>query len=148
MPRNLVLFDLDNTICDMNHRIHLIDRADPDWDAFEKECKNDPPIESTIRTANAYKSAGLSVWLWTGRSDAVLDDTVDWLKRRGVQYDQLLMRPKGDFTATTRLKRDWLDNAPVPRNRVLCAFDDDPNIVRMLLDEGVLVYQVRRRDGS
>lgn len=138
----IVLFDLDNTIADMDHRLHLIDKADPDWDLFESECDLDTPIWPTIRLMESLAKDGHQVWIWTGRSDAVRDETIAWLRQWHVMYDQLIMRPHADPRPTEKLKKDWLDNNPVPKDRVLCAFDDDERICKMLHKEGLTVYQV------
>lgn len=140
----IVLFDLDNTIASMDHRLHLLDNDPVDWDAFEAECVNDTPIESTIEILNALHEEGHQCWVWTGRSDGVREQTVKWLADNGVEYYQLLMRPHGLDIPTTELKKRWLDDDPVPRRKVLCAFDDDPRIIKMLRKEGVTSYQVVR----
>lgn len=140
----IILSDLDNTISNMDRRLHYLNRDDPDWDAFEAECDKDPPIISTITILTALYEKGSAVWIWTGRSDAVKDKTVRWLKLHGVPYDQLIMRPHGDQTSTTLLKKLWLNDCPVPKHRVLCAFDDDPRIIKMLGEEGIPSYQVRK----
>lgn len=143
MSNKIILFDLDNTISDMDHRLHLIDRLEPDWDAFEAACYLDAPIHSTILTMRSLHHHH-QVWIWTGRSDNVKDRTVQWLVNAGVPYDQLIMRRYGDQRPTVSIKRDWLNDNPVPRERVLCAYDDDPQIIKMLNSEQVLAYQVKR----
>lgn len=140
----IYLFDLDNTIADMDHRLPMLDKDEIDWEAFEKECVHDKPIDSTIALMTGLYAEGDQVWIWTGRSDGVKTETIGWLKSYGVPYHQLLMRPKGTEVTTTQLKRRWLDDDPVPRRKVACAFDDDPRIVKMLLEEGVVAYHIRR----
>lgn len=146
--KDIILFDLDNTLANMQHRIQMLDVSDPDWDAFEKECVHDTPIESTVTAAQAFANMGKQVWVWTGRSDYVYKETVAQLSKFRVPYSQLLMRPHGDVNSTSYLKRNWLNDKPVPRGRVLCAYDDDPRIVRMLRDEGLDVFQVRTNDAN
>ncbi len=143
MSNKIILVDLDNTIADMDHRLSLIDRLEPDWDAFEADCEFDEIIYPTVLLMRSLHHQH-QVWIWTGRSDNVKDKTVKWLAGAGVPYDQLIMRRYGDQRPTVRIKRDWLNDNPVPRDRVLCAFDDDPQIIQMLNSEQVLAYQVKR----
>ena len=143
MSNKIILFDLDNTISDMDHRLPLIDRLNPDWDAFESECDLDEVIYPTVLLMRALHHQH-QVWIWTGRSDNVKGKTVKWLVNAGVPYDQLIMRKYGDQRPTVAIKRDWLNDNPVPKDRVLCAFDDDPQIIQMLNREQVLAYQVKR----
>jgi FMN phosphatase YigB (HAD superfamily) len=140
----IVLFDIDNTLSDMDHRLHLIEKDDPDYEAFEKQCVNDPLIAPTAEVLIAFQNLKHQIWLWTGRSDAVETQTRQWLQRHALPYNQLLMRPYGDKRPTEAIKKQWLNNAPVPKDRVLCCFDDDPQIVEMLREQGMMVYQVRR----
>lgn len=141
--KDIILFDLDGTLVNIDHRKHIIDASDPDWDAFEKECIHDSPIEATIMAAQGFIATRKQVWVWTGRSDLVLRETEKQLQVFGVPYHQLLMRPHGDLHTTSELKRGWLNNSPVQRDRVLCAYDDDPYIISMLRAEGLDCFHVR-----
>jgi len=143
MAQNIILTDLDNTLANMDHRLHLISGAHADWDQFEYESVYDQPIEPTIRTMQAYKSLGLQVWVWTGRSDLVKKETENWLRIYGVPYEQLIMRPHGETMDTLKLKLGWL-KSPIPQARVLAAYDDDSRIVKGLLEAGLHVFHVRK----
>jgi len=140
---SIVLFDLDNTLSDARHRWPLITQATPDWDAFESECNMDPPILPTIQIARYFDSWNHKVWIWTGRSDNVKGKTIQWLNHHNVPFDQLLMRPHGNHQGTASLKESWLTTI-IPKDRVICAYDDDPGIVRMLLNNNVTCYQICR----
>lgn len=141
---SIILFDLDNTLSNMDHRLPLIDRDDPDWDAFEADCDQDALIVPTAEVLIAFHNIGHQIWLWTGRSDNVKDKTIAWLTKHALPYRQLIMRPYGDDTPTELLKKRWLNDRPVPRSQVLCAFDDDPRIVKMLKAEGLHTFQVHK----
>lgn len=142
--KNIVLCDIDNTIADMDHRLHMLDRSSIDWREFEEQAVYDQPIMPTIVLLRALKTAGKQIWLWTGRSDHIKAETKVWLHRHQVPYDQLLMKPVASEETTISLKRRWLKESPVSDDRVIFAVDDDPSIVKMLREEGVLVLQVRR----
>lgn len=141
---SIILFDMDNTLSDMDHRLPLINKANPDWDKFEADCDQDELIIPTAEVLIAFHNIGHRIWLWTGRSDNVKGKTLAWLTKHALPYHQLLMRPYGDQSPTEMLKKRWLNDNPVPKDQVLCAFDDDPRIVQMLQDEGVQVFQVKR----
>lgn len=146
MTPNIVLFDVDNTLASMDHRIPLLNRDEPDWDAFEDQAYLDTPIWPTIRMAQACKHSGLQVWIWTGRTDRIREMTTQWLNDNKVPFDQLLMRTKEQAEAgpAEHWKLQTLLNV-VPGGRVICAYDDDPNVVRVLREHGhILVYQVKR----
>lgn len=143
---SIILFDVDNTLADMDHRLPLIDGANPDWDAFEADCDQDPLIVPTAEILIAFQNLGHRIWLWTGRSDNVKAKTVHWLQVHALPYHQLLMRPYGDMRPTEKVKREWLNHSPIPKDQVLCCYDDDPRIIKMLQEEGMHAYQVKRPD--
>lgn len=147
MTPNIVLFDIDNTLANMDHRIHYFARDEMDWDEFEDQCIYDLPIEPTITMARACKALGKQVWCWSGRTERIRSQTEVWLRNNGVPFDQLLLRTKevaqSEPTEMTKLR--WLQNGPVPEDRVICAFDDDPTVVKVLREKGkLLVYRVVR----
>lgn len=147
MQPNIVLFDIDNTLADMDHRLHYLNRDDPNWNEFEDQAHLDTPIMPTIITAQSYKAAGKQVWCWSGRTDRIKGVTEQWLHDHNVPFDQLLLRSQqqAESEPTEMTKLNWLLHGPVPADRVICAFDDDPTVVRVLRDHGgLLVYYVKR----
>lgn len=142
--KNLILFDLDGTIANIDHRLHYLSRENINWNEFEEQSEYDLPIVPTVVMMHALSQSGRQVWIWTGRSSHVESMTKVWLARHGIPYHQLLMRPKGTELSTMALKKRWLNDAPVPRERVICAYDDDPMIIRGLKNEGLLVFGVNR----
>lgn len=147
MIPNIVLFDIDNTLADMDHRIHYMERDVVDWDEFEDQALYDPPIMPTIMTAQAWKAAGKQVWCWSGRTERIRGLTEVWLRTNGVPFEQLLLRTREmaekEPPETSKLR--WLTQGPVPRDRVICAYDDDPSVIKVLRKQGHLhMYQVVR----
>jgi FMN phosphatase YigB (HAD superfamily) len=145
MALNIVLFDIDNTLADMDHRLHYMERETVDWDEFEDQCIYDQPIMSTIIAAQALRALGKQVWCWTGRRERIRSQTEVWLRNNGVPFEQLLMKPTSEETPTELLKLRWLQQGPVPSDRVICAYDDDPQVVKVLREQGkLLVFRVVR----
>lgn len=141
---SIILFDLDNTLCDMDHRLHLVRGPNPDWDAFEAQCVHDTLIVPTAETLIAYQNIGHRIWLWTGRSDGVKKQTENWLHTYAIPYHQLLMRPYGWQGPTELLKKRWAQDDPVPFDQILCCYDDDPDVVAVLRSIHLHVFQVMR----
>jgi FMN phosphatase YigB (HAD superfamily) len=147
MTPNIILFDIDQTLADNDHRLHYMQRDEVDWDEFEDQCIYDQPIMETIMMAQAWKALGKQVWCWTGRTDRVRSQTEVWLRNNGVPFDQLLTRSVAEAQSTpaAMTKLRWLTVSPVPRDRVVCAYDDDPGVVKVLREKGkLLVYKVVR----
>jgi hypothetical protein len=110
-----VIFDLDGTLADCEHRIPLIRGTEkPDWDKFHEQCVLDKPIWPVIELATNLNRRGNNLEIWTGRSEVVRKQTEEWLAQHGLAYfhgTRILMRPKGDTREDVLLKGEWLDEA-------------------------------------
>ena len=49
-----VVFDIDGTIADCNHRRHFVSNGNNDWDSFKAETVNDTPIEHVCELAKMH----------------------------------------------------------------------------------------------
>lgn len=149
--RPLYIFDLDGTLANANHRLHILDaKDDPNrWRRFFAACDRDRPIEPTIRLMNTLRLVG-DVLIWTGRSDEVRDKTVAWLVEHTsfLSHDLdavLTMREAGDHRPDDELKAEWLAALDHERKRQLwdgAVFEDRDRVVAMYRAAGFTCYQV------
>jgi hypothetical protein len=137
--RKAVIFDLDGTLALIDHRRHFVEGAKKNWRAFFAACAGDVPNLPVVEVARALNLHFQTV-IFSGRSDEVLAETLDWLKRHDVPCDYLVMRRAGDFTPDDELKRGWLGH--FDRGQIVCVFDDRAKVVRMWREEGVACFQV------
>ncbi|SRR5690554_6798335 len=141
----IVITDLDGTLSDAEHRVHLIERNPKNWDAFFEASRDDAPIWPVIRVVQALQAAGHQIHVLTGRSDSTREATVAWLEAHEVPFDRLLMRSAGDYTPDDRLKRDWFVQDYKPED-VLLVLDDRARVVRMWREFGLVCLQVAPGD--
>lgn len=135
-----VIFDLDGTLANIDHRTHFVRGDRPDWGGFFAACVNDIPVEHVIETFHAHISSGHRVRIWSGRSDIVRQETEAWLAASGIDPCYLEhMRADGDNTPDVTLKRHWLQHAD---HRPDLVYDDRPRVVNMWRAEGVPCFQV------
>lgn len=122
----------------------------PNWGAFYRACVDDLPNEPVIAAMRAHMAAGHHCMVVSGRSDEVRPETEAWLFRHvfsGMACTFApIMRAAGDFTPDDDLKRQWLNDGTIPRERVLCAYDDRDKVVAMWRSEGVPCFQVAPGD--
>lgn len=124
----------------------------PDWRAFYAACVHDQPNVPVIQTLQALRSSGAEIWIWSGRSDEVRQQTVDWLRLHigrwsGFEWfrapEAFLMRKADDFTPDDELKLGWLAGLEPPeRARLTAVFDDRDKVVAMWRKFGVPCFQV------
>lgn len=150
--RPLFIFDLDGTLADIRHRRHLVEGETKDWRGFFAACVDDAPMTSVIRTLQELRSAACDVWVWSGRSDEVREDTMRWIERHGVidgrtKRFQIRMRPAGDHQPDEKLKATWLESlAQCDRRRLVAIFEDRDRMVKLWRDNGIQCYQVAPGD--
>lgn len=170
-PRgNMIIFDLDGTLADCDHRRHFVDpsyRDDcyyhfpatlsqnegwfykdlsiamkfiPDWKSFYKECDKDEPIQEVCRVFD-FLSFGNAVEIWSGRCNSVRDKTINWLNKNTLYNGQRLrMRPVGDSTPDDILKERWIDDHISDMGNQICH-----NIEYVFDDRPKVVRMWRRR---
>jgi len=104
----MIIFDLDGTLADCEHRRHFVDprlnrdyyqaihgegslskhfyyhketeqRFVPDWQAFYESCVKDTPIKPAVEIIHALSGAYHHIEIWSGRCTSVRLKTIDWL---------------------------------------------------------------------
>lgn len=140
-----IIFDLDGTLADAEHRTHYLKRpsAEKDWRAFYAECNKDAPCMPLIRTLLALVATGHDVEIWTGRSDEVAQKTHDWLTANGIFDVPVRMRKLGDHRPDTVLKKEWMDELSA---KPMLAFEDRASVVAMWREHGIVCCQVAPGD--
>ncbi len=156
-----VVFDLDGTLANIEHRLPLIHRKKgKDWDAFFARCNQDRPIEHTLEVLSALLAAQHHVEIWSGRGEGRYGEirlkTVRWLEAQdiGVQglsspdhvsqmVQALRMRPFKDHRPDDELKREWLmEERHYHQRSIDLVLDDRDRLVKMWRAEGVPCFQV------
>ena len=150
----LYIFDLDGTLADLTHRLHFINPAQgvkKDWQGFHEACVQDAPLP-VISTMSLLHKSGADVWIWSGRSASVRQETIHWLWINTPLFssdiDEILtMRDVGDYRDDAVVKQEWLSRVLDPdRKRLIAAFDDRDRVVEMWRRNGVQCYQVAPGD--
>ena len=145
MNRNICIFDLDGTLSNGNHRLHLLPKKDlhltESWTAFNMAAVGDAPITDTIRVMEAMRAAGFIVIILTGRSDEAREITEKWLVQNGAShYDLLIMRSASDNRKDTVIKEEILRKIGI--ERIVAAWDDSPTVIAHFRSLGITTYQV------
>lgn len=145
----LYIFDLDGTLALIGHRRHHVEcaRDEQNWTAFYAACVDDLPNMPVVKTLRALVQSGADIWIFSGRSDEVESQTIDWLMRHTVWSSRndlvLEMRHEGDHTPDDVLKRGWLNGMLAEdRERLVAVFEDRDRMVKMWRDAGVACFQV------
>lgn len=150
----LWIFDLDGTLAFNQHRQHFLDVSPRKWKEWNEACVNDEPnfpLFHIMRTAPGTKL------IMSGRDEAVRPQTEQWLRHAGVSqwrgvgpapegfYEQMYLRPTGDRTEDTELKKGWWQehkHVMGRRYQHVVVFEDRKRMVDMWRGLGVQCWQV------
>lgn len=143
IPTPAVIFDIDGTLANCNHRRHFVDgtHGKKDFDAFYDAMSQDT-INSTIhQMCNMYYMNDWYIIICTGRPEKYRAITEQWLRLYGVFYKELMMRPDDRrYDPDYEVKQDMLAKIRLERE-VHFAVDDRKQVVDMWRSNGVICLQ-------
>lgn len=136
----LVIFDLDGTLADDEHRRHLHHAGE--YEAFHQACHLDSPNYPMLSMLDVVISSGVACEIWSGRSEATRDKTLRWFERHRAGRSlpvPLKMRPVGNQMPGAELKEQWLNEH---YTRPTLVFEDLQSVVDMWRRNGICCAQV------
>ena len=137
--RNLVVFDVDGVLADVEHRVHHLEGPRKDWRSFFAAAADDPPLDTGLELAREL-SADHDLAYLTGRPEHLRRVTQRWLTKHGLPVGPLWMRPPGDFRPARVMKLEALRGLGADQE-VEVVIDDDEAVVDALRDAGFAVLQ-------
>lgn len=137
-----VIFDLDGTIANLDHRLHFLkDSAPQDWEGFFQACDGDILNEWALSLAYALDMDGYQIVIVSGRPERTREKTKAWLDKHAFPYFELvLVRKDGDHAPDELLKENWLKQF-TGREEILFVVDDRQKVVDMWRENGLVCLQ-------
>lgn len=159
----MIIFNLDGTLADCEHRRHFVEPYTqlgdfdhdfkPDWQGFYEACDKDTPIVPTIQMFIAIERENICpitktvispIKIWSGRCESVRGKTEYWINKNVTPFrwnsNKLKMRPIGDNTPDHELKELWMDEAIAEDKSIDFVFDSDPASIAMYRRRGIFVF--------
>jgi len=161
MKKDIIICDLDGTLCDIDHRLHFVQVAQglpfvtsdgnityprKDWDAFFAGVPDDKVNEPVLNLLFMVYECSTVVFC-SGRPERCRADTVAWLEKHAFPFShcELYMRKDGDFRPDDIVKQEILDTH-IDKDRVLFVLDDRDQVVHMWRRNGLTCFQVAEGD--
>jgi hypothetical protein len=147
--RSYIVVDLDGTIADVSHRVHLAQAKL--WDEFNALAPEDGLWGSTMSIIPRL-SLAYSCIIVTGREEKWRVQTEQWLKDQGIApyFNDVLMRPSGNFNPDYQVKielmEEYFSGKDGVLENVLIALDDRDTVVEAYRNYGLECWQVRQGD--
>ncbi len=138
-----VIFDLDGTLANIDHRLHFIKRLPKDWEQFFNHIPFDTPIDHIVELLGMYKQLEYNVVFVTGRPERTRKNTIAWLNAWGI-YDgePIYMRGDNDRSPDDHVKMYLLHALRDDGWEPMMVFDDRDRVVAMWRRQGIPCLQV------
>jgi len=141
----LVVFDIDGTLANIEHRLDYVRSKPKNWKAFDAGIPNDKVNEPVAEVFYALKAAGNEIIFASGRNERTRDDTMTWLQENNLwNYTaKLYMRKADDFRSDDIVKDEIIDEIVADYGKLPDMwFDDRPRVVRAVRKRGIFVFDV------
>lgn len=157
--KDIIVCDLDGTLCEIEHRRHLVAKFHPDgsknrhrdFDAFEARIPQDTVNEAVASLLDKYYNeynpvVRTHIIFVTGRHERTREVTVKWLADHMNMWPYtyhctLYMRGDDDYRADHVVKQEILDTK-LDKDRILFCIDDRQQVVDMWRRNGLVCLQV------
>lgn len=142
-PRAVAVLDIDGTVADARHRLHLL-AGTPSreaWVRFFDAAEEDPLLTEGAAVARELAAEHPIVW-YTGRPERVRAMTQDWLHHHDLPAGPLLMQGSDDHRLARVVKLEHLDRLRAG-DGVELVVDDDPRVIEIVAAAG---YRTRLAD--
>ena len=155
MGKNVVVFDIDGTLANNDHRQHHLDKSPKDWDGFFSEMDKDTLNEAVtvihgimaewLEFNGKEIASRFTIILLTGRTERWRLKTEDWLDCHDIIRDQLIMRADDDRREDHEYKEAWLKESGL-KDQILFVIEDRSRVVDMWRRNGITCFQCAKGD--
>jgi hypothetical protein len=140
--KKAVLFDIDGTLANIEHRRANLTKSPPDWKAFNAEMGSDVPNAGVVSLYKALWDANCyELILVTGRNERSRALTEQWLTWNEIPFSRLLMRADHDFRSDHIIKEELLDLLLSEGKDIIFTVDDRQQVVDMWRRRGITCLQ-------
>lgn len=138
----IILFDLDGTLADIEHRRSFLESPSPDWKSFNQHMGDDTPNKPIVDLYKTlWKSEEYEIIILTGRNEEFRKVTEKWLTWNEIPFEKLLMRADEDFRPDYIIKEEMLNDLISQGKSILFTVDDRQQVVDMWRRNGITCLQ-------
>lgn len=138
----VVIFDLDGTLANINHRRIHLSTTNTDWKAFNSAMGDDVPNKPIVDLYKTlWDSQRYQLVIVSGRSDEYRKFTEQWLSWNEIPFSELIMRKKGDSRSDHIVKEEILKQIQSLNKEIAFVVDDRQQVVDMWRSNGITCLQ-------
>ena len=106
----------------------------------------DLPVPEIIQLVQMYEAKGYHIVIVSGRMDHCREETINWLIKHDIEFDELFMRKFKDFRPDNIVKYEIYEDRIYGVYDIEFVLDDRDRVVDMWRDRGLKVLQVAEGD--
>lgn len=136
-----IIFDLDGTLCDCEHRVHFMRERPKRREEFHSACVFDKVVPACKALIDMAEEKGIKVILLSARPARFKPLTEEWLTKNNIHYDQLILShyPElSDPDYKLKMYRELIE----PFTEVLFTVDDRDSVVQMWRDNAITCLDI------
>jgi len=141
-----IIFDIDGTLMDIEHRKKFVEQKPKDWNSFRDLTSEDTPNLDVFAVAIALQKAGNRILVASGRNKSQRAITLKQLMGQGLVFQELYLRSDTDYRPDYELKSEMLDKMLEAGYNPTLVFDDRSSVVDMWRSRGLRAVQVAPGD--
>lgn len=134
-----VIFDIDGTLA------HFKDRSPFDWKRVGEDAV-DPVVKWMAEIFRSYDHGAIKILIVSGRDAVCKNETIQWLTKNEIFYDEIFMRPENDQRKDSLIKEEIYNNFIKDRYNVMLVVDDRKQVVDQWRSMGLKVAQMELGD--
>ena len=144
--QRIILCDIDGTLANVVHRIHLVTGKEKNWEEFNSLCQSDRVKENIANILRQFVGDyETTIVIVTARENKWRKETEKWLHLNDIPYDDLHMRPIGDKRSDAIIKEEILLKN-YDKESVWFVLEDRSKVVKMWRKLGLTCLQVAEGD--
>ena len=141
-----VIIDLDGTLADNQHRLYHIKKDIKDKSAYHSLLGEDEANHWCFELLEAMRARGYKIILITGRPDEYRKETVAWLRKKNIGYDELYMNTDERGVPDHLFKKSVYENFIRGRIDIAFVVEDRTRVVDMWRQLGLVCLQCELGD--
>jgi len=119
-------------LCDLDGTLAILNGRDP---FIAKDCFNDELNKPVADLVKLKAATGSKILLFSGRLDTYKVETMQWLEKYEIPYDDLRMRKAGDQRKDSIVKKEFFEELAGGKYYVEFVLDDRNQVVDLWRDE-------------
>jgi len=140
----VIIFDIDGTLANIEHRKHHIKTKPKEWNQFVEKIPNDSMYDDIVELLSLFHRNFYTIILVTGRGEEHQEATLQWLIKHQLEarITKVYMRRRNDFRPDYIVKREILETMRAEGYDPWMVFEDRTQVVNMWRENGIRCMQV------